>query len=152
MSNFYHTKSIAEVHRFLGFGKPLHPLITIIRKWPKIDFDFANTKMTSDLYLIGLKGNKSGSFGYGRNTYDFEEGTLTFIAPNQVLNFGEVKEVDDTEKSWSILFHPDLIRKSELGRTIKQYSFFDYETNEALHVSDKEKEMLSVLVQYIHKS
>ncbi|MFK7946541.1 MAG: helix-turn-helix domain-containing protein [Saprospiraceae bacterium] len=148
MSNFYHTKSIAEVHHFLDLGKPLHPLIMIIREWPKIDFDFANTKMTSDLYLIGLKGNKSGSFGYGRNSYDYEEGTLAFIAPNQVLTFNEDKEGTD-EKGWTILFHPDLIRKSELGKTIKEYSFFDYDTNEALHVSDKEKIMLNVLVEYI---
>ena len=111
-------------------------------------FDFSNTKMTGDLYLVGLKGNKSGSFGYGRNSYDYEEGTLTFIAPNQVLAFNEKKE-GAHEKGWTILFHPDLIRKSELGRTIKEYSFFDYDTNEALHVSDKEKGMLNVLVEYI---
>jgi AraC-like DNA-binding protein len=100
------------------------------------------------LYMVGLKGNKSGSFGYGRNSYDYEEGTLTFIAPNQVLAFNEKIE-GAHEKGWTILFHPDLIRKSELGRTIKEYSFFDYDTNEALHVSDKEKGMLNVLVEYI---
>ena len=148
MSNFYHTKSIAEVYQFLGLGKPLHPLIMIIREWPQIDFDFANTKMTGDLYMVSLKGNKSGSFGYGRNSYDYEEGTLTFMAPNQVLVFNENKE-GANEKGWTIFFHPDLIRKSELGRTIKEYSFFDYDTNEALHVSDKEKGMLNVLVEYI---
>jgi AraC-like DNA-binding protein len=148
MSNFYHTKSITEAYQFLGLGKPLHPLIMIVRVWPEIDFDFSNTKMTADLYMISLKGNKSGSFGYGRNSYDYEEGTLTFTAPNQALSFSERKE-GAQEKSWTILFHPDLIRKSELGRTIKEYSFFDYEANEALHISDKEKEMLNVLVKYI---
>ena len=148
MPNFYHTKSIAEAHQLLGLGKPLHPLITIVREWPQFDFDFSNTKMTSDLYMIGFKGNKSGSFGYGRNSYDYEEGTLTFIAPNQVFSFNEQKK-EMHEKGFVVIFHPDLIIKSELGRTIKNYSFFDYGTNEALHVSDKEKAMLIVLVEHI---
>lgn len=148
MANIHHTKSIAEVYQLLGLGKPLHPLIMIIREWPKIDFDFSNTKMTGDLYIVGLKGKNNGSFGYGRNSYDYEEGTLTFMAPNQVFNFTGKKE-GAHEKGWTILFHPDLIRRSELGRTIKEYSFFDYDTNEALHVSDKEKGMLNVLVEHI---
>lgn len=148
MSDFYHIKSIAEVHHLFGFGKPLHPLIMIIREWPKIDFDFANIKMTSDLYLLGMKGNVKGTFKYGRNSYDYEEGTLAFIAPNQVVQFDNADaEID--RNGWNILFHPDLIRKSELGKTIKEYSFFDYDINEALHVSDKEKQILSELVQRI---
>jgi AraC-like DNA-binding protein len=148
MSDFYHIKSIAEVHHLFGFGKPLHPLIMIIREWPEIDFDFANIKMTSDLYLLGMKGNVKGTFKYGRNSYDYEEGTLAFIAPNQVVQFDNADaEID--RNGWNILFHPDLIRKSELGKTIKEYSFFDYDINEALHVSDKEKQILSELVQRI---
>ena len=148
MPNFYHAKDIAEVHERLGLGQLLHPLIMIIREWPQADFDFSNIKMTSDLYMVALKGNKSGSFGYGRNSYDYKEGTLTFIAPNQAFTIKKKKE-GLHEKGWTILFHPDLIRKSELGRTIKEYSFFDYDTNEALHVSDKEKGMLNVLVEHI---
>ena len=101
MSNFYHIKSISEVHHFLGLGKPLHPLIMIVREWPEVDFDFENIKMTSDLYMIGLKGSKSGSFGYGRNSYDYEEGTLAFIAPNQVLSFNDKKE-GTHEKGWTL--------------------------------------------------
>jgi AraC-like DNA-binding protein len=148
MSDFFHIKSVGEVHHFLGLEKPLHPLITIIRDWPEIDFDFSTIKMTSDLYLIGLKGNVRGAFKYGRSSYDYEEGTLAFLAPNQVLTF------DETDKNldiggWTIIFHPDLIRKSELGKTIKEYSFFDYDVNEALHVAEKEKQMLAALVQLI---
>jgi len=91
---------------------------------------------------------KRTTFQYGRNSYDFEEGTLVFIAPNQVASFADpIEELDDS--GWSILFHPDLIRKSELGRTIKEFSFFNYETNEALHLSDKEKQFLIGLVEKI---
>ena len=57
MSDFFHLKSIAELHRLFGLEKPLHPKITVIKEWPKIDFDFGNTKMVSDLYLLGMKGN-----------------------------------------------------------------------------------------------
>ncbi|MFT5647409.1 MAG: AraC-like DNA-binding protein [Aureispira sp.] len=148
MPDFFHIKSIAEVHHFLGLEKPLHPLITIIRDWPAVDFDFSNIKITSDLYLIGLKGNVKGAFKYGRSSYDYEEGTLAFLAPNQVLTFDESDKSSD-KGGWSIIFHSDLIRKSELGKTIKGYSFFDYDVNEALHVAEKEKQMLATLVQLI---
>jgi AraC-like DNA-binding protein len=148
MSDFFHLKSIAELHRLFGLEKPLHPLITIIKEWPEIDFDFGNTKMTSDLYVIGLKGNVRGTFKYGRNSYDFEEGTLVFMAPNQVATFDDA-DAELDRNGWNIFFHPDLIRKSTLGNTIKDFSFFDYGLNEALHVSDKEKKMLADFVERI---
>jgi AraC-like DNA-binding protein len=147
MISFHHTKSISEVHAFLGMKPPLHPLITIIREWPNIDFDFSNTKITSDLYLISCKGN-TGSMKYGRNTYDYQEGTLIFTSPHQTLIF-EPSEENTMYSGWTILFHPDLIRKSELGRTIKEFAFFDYSVNEALHISDKEKQILIGFVEHI---
>lgn len=148
MSEFFNIKSITQVHQFLGLGKPLHPLIMVIRDWPNIDFDFLNVKITSDLYLIGLKGNAKGSFRYGRNTYDYEEGSLTFLAPHQALTFDQ-EEHEKNQGGWSIIFHPDLIRKSELGKNISQYSFFDYHVNESLHVSEKEKQLLLSMVENI---
>jgi len=148
MSEFFHLKSIAELHRMFGLEKPLHPLITIIKEWREIDFDFGNTKMTSDLYVIGLKGNVRGTFKYGRNSYDYEEGTLVFMAPNQVARFDDA-DAELDRNGWNIFFHTDLIRKSTLGNTIKEYSFFNYGINEALHVSDKEKKMLTDFVQRI---
>jgi len=148
MTDFFHLKSIAELHRLFGLEKPLHPLITIIKEWPQIDFDFENTKMTSDLYIIGLKGNVRGTFKYGRNSYDYEEGTLVFMAPNQVARFDEA-DAELDRYGWNIFFHPDLLRKSTLANTIKDFSFFNYGINEALHVSDKEKKMLIDFVQRI---
>lgn len=148
MADFFHIKSVSEVHHLFGLEKPFHPLITIIRDWPVIEFDFSNVKMTSELYLIGLKGNVRGAFRYGRNSYDYEEGTLAFLAPHQVLTFDETNGHID-EGGWNIIFHPDLIRKSELGKSIKEYSFFEYDINEALHVAEKEKQMLTALVQLI---
>lgn len=149
MDKFLHISSIKQVHELFQLGKPLHPLIMLIRKWPESDFDFSKIKLTSDLYLLSMKGRIKGtSFLYGRNSYDFEEGTLVFLAQNQVISFNEpIEELDDS--GWTILFHPDLIRQSELGKTIKNYSFFKYETNEALHLSDKEKQSLFELVKKI---
>jgi AraC family transcriptional activator of pobA len=149
MTNFFHIKSISKVNELFGLGKPLHPLITIIRKWPKIDFDFSKVKITSDLYLLSMKGKVKGTtFSYGRNSYDFEEGTLVFLAPNQVTSFVDpIEELDSS--GWTILFHPDLIRKSSLAIDIKNFSFFNYEVNEALHLSDTEKQFLISLVEKI---
>ena len=91
---------------------------------------------------------KGTTFQYGRNSYDFEEGTLVFMAANQVVKFSDpIEELDDS--GWTILFHPDLIRRSELRKTIKEYPFFNYETNEALHLSDSEKKSLFELVEKI---
>lgn len=149
MGEIYRIKSISEVHQMFGLDKPTHPLITIIRKWPQIDFDFGNVKLTSELYLVSMKGKIKGTtFQYGKNSYDFDDGTLVFISPNQVASFADpIEELDDS--GWTILFHPDLIRKSELGKTIKNYSFFTYEINEALHLSDNEKQSLFELVKKI---
>lgn len=148
MVDFFHIKTISDLHQMFGMEKPLHPLITLIKDWPIIDFDFSNVKINSDLYLLGLKGNVKGAFKYGRNSYDYEEGTLVFMAPNQVASFDEVDSEMDTS-GWNILFHPDLIRKTALGKTIKEYSFFEYGINEALHVSNKEKQMLLDFVNRI---
>jgi len=95
-----------------------------------------------------VKQNASSSFKYGKNSYDFEEGTLVFMAPNQVASFEDpIEEIDDS--GWNILFHPDLIRKSSLDETIKDFSFLNYEANEALHVSEKEKQFLKEMVDNI---
>jgi AraC-like DNA-binding protein len=148
MTDFFHIKSISEVHSLFGLPAPLHPLITIVKEWPQVDIDFKNIKMTSDLYVLGMKGNVKGTFKYGRNSYDYEEGTLVFMAPNQVARFDNIDSETDSN-GWDIFFHPDLLRKCELGKLIKDYSFFNYGLSEALHISDKEKLMLTDLVKRI---
>lgn len=82
-----------------------------------------------------------GELKYGRNNYDYQEGTLVFIAPGQVL--GVQPKVKTFEpKGWGLLFHPDLLRGTALGKHIQDYSFFSYDVNEALHVSDKERQIV----------
>ncbi|MEL7119705.1 MAG: helix-turn-helix transcriptional regulator [Bacteroidota bacterium] len=156
MEGIIHIKSIAEVYSFFKTEKPPHPLITVIRKWLKADLDASSITFTSDLYYMALKRDISGSFKYGRSAYDYQEGSMVFISPGQVATFSNLKtdsniSTDEDGHGWAILFHPDLIRKSELGKTIRQYSFFEYATNEALHLSDKERNFLNTLVDNIEQ-
>ena len=122
-------------------------MVTIIRKWPQIDFDFGSVKLTSDFDLFSMKGKMKGTtFQYGKISYDFDNRTLVFLAPDQIASFAEPQEeLDDSE--WTTLFYPDLIRKSKLGKAIKNYSLLNYETSEALNLSDKEKQSLFELVR-----
>lgn len=92
-------------------------------------------------YAVFLKDQKCGELRYGRRYYDYQNGTLIFIAPGQV--FGA--EDDGTEfqpDGYLLMFHPDLLRNTPLGRTMREYSFFSYETNEALHLSAEERQII----------
>jgi AraC-like DNA-binding protein len=84
---------------------------------------------------------KFGDMKYGCNYYDYQEGTLVFIAPGQVVGIGNAPGIPKP-KGWGLLFHPDIIRGTSLGHNIKEYSFFSYEANEALHLSEKEREII----------
>ena len=151
MKEIIRIKSISEVHDFYGFEKPKHPLVSVLPIDERMtNFDYGDSSYVFDFYQISLKEGIRGTLRYGRNSYDFQEGTMTFIKPNQVV---KVENSGDYEggKGWTILFHPDLIRKSELGKTIEYFSFFDYEANEALHLSEDEKRALTELAQKIEK-
>jgi AraC-like DNA-binding protein len=150
MSELISLKSISEAHQLIGLEKPKHPLISVFQNIPEMHTDFKEVRITGDLYFFSLKEGISGALGYGRNSYDFEEGTMTFIAPGQVISGGDTEPVSE-DRGWSVLFHPDLIRRTELGRKIDSYTFFDYEVNEALHLSDREKQTLTDLAYKIEE-
>ena len=146
--NIIHINSIGKLLQSSGFGKPTHPLITIVDT-TKISFteNMIGLKISSDLYSIALKDISCG-LDYGRNTYDFSEGVLFFSAPNQIFTVTKVQKLNEV-KGWMLYFHPDLIRNTKLGEQIYNYNFFNYEVNEALHVSDKEKSIICDLVKLI---
>ena len=100
--------------------------------------------------MVSLKDGITGTIGYGRNSYDFSDGTMIFTKPNQVI-YGKKEEIAKESKGWMLLFHSDLIRKSELGRSIGSYSFFDYEVHEALHLSEDEQQTVTELVRKIER-
>ena len=149
MSNIIRIETISEVHEILGLEKPKHPLISIIPIDERvINFDYGDATYVFGFYQVSLKAGICAEITYGRNTYDFQEGTMLFTKPEQAMSFKD-SPGEPGESGWTLIFHPDLIRKSELGRHIDQYSFFDYESREALHLSDDEKASLTELVKKI---
>ncbi len=141
--------SITILNELLGCEKPKHPLITVI------DFDsvepiekFYNNSYVLNFYLISLKNNPDCELKYGRQYYDFREGSLIFAAPGQVLTIGE-SYGGQKSNGWMLCIHPDLIRGSSLWRKMSEYSFFEYEANEALHLSDSEKGIIERTVENI---
>lgn len=113
-----------------------HPLVSVI------DFSKAEIrtgkKMYFGLYCIFLKDVKCGDLIYGRNTYDYQKGTLVFIAPGQVVDVTNKTEPYQP-MGHGLVFHPDILHGTTLGKSIKSYHFFSYNTNEALHLSEKER-------------
>jgi AraC family transcriptional activator of pobA len=139
--------SISELHRALGLPKPLHPLISLV--------DYSNIRAdTTELekgiifnfYKISYKKNYTGKFKYGQSYYDFDEGGLSFVSPNQVIS---VSDDEGDYGGYTLLIHPDFIRNFPLGKKIKDYGFFSYMTAEALFLSDKEKEIIIGLFKNI---
>ena len=139
--------SISELHRALGLPKPLHPLISLV--------DYSNIKADStelekgilfNFYKISYKKNYTGKVKYGQSYYDFDEGGLSFVSPNQVIS---VSDDEGDYGGYTLLIHPDFIRNFPLGKKIKDYGFFSYTVAEALFLSDKEKEIIIGLFKNI---
>ena len=151
MNEVVRIKSINDVHRIFELEKPRHPLVSVIQIDDRItNFNYGDAKYIFDFYQINLKQGFSGSMSYGRNSYDFDEGTLTFIKPNQTIQIENQNEIKGSS-GWTLLFHPDLIRMSDLGKTIEDYSFFNYDLNEALHLSENERNSITDLVLKIQE-
>ena len=149
MTALYRINSIAEVHEFYGLGSPKYPLVSVIPITDDItNFDYGGHTYVSELYHISLKLGVSGSWSYGRNTYDFQDGTMTFIKPQQTTVVA-TNEAHNGSHGWILLFHPDLIRKSTLVEKMEQYAFFSYDVTEALHLSENEIESVNGLIQKI---
>jgi AraC-like DNA-binding protein len=136
-SDIINLKSIDQYNRLYGL-ETLHPLVAVV------DLKNATTYPTHftlnyGVYALFLKQTRCGDLRYGRQPYDYQEGTVTSFAPGQVV---EVKMEEGTRPlAQGLLFHPDLIRGTSLGKEIKRYSFFSYASNEALHLSDEEKQI-----------
>ncbi len=130
--------SVCTYNKMRGV-ETLHPLISLIdlskaKSMPAKTFHFG-------LYAVFLKELKCGELKYGRNNYDFQEGTLVFISPGQVLGIQpHVKTFEP--KGWALMFDPELIKGTSLGKRMQEYSFFSYDVNEALHLSEKEKQIV----------
>lgn len=118
----------------------LHPLVSVLDQSKSVKIQ-AN-KYLSELYVIFLKDIRCENFQYGRNKYDYQEETLLFIAPNQTFGFDLPDDVLVQPSGWALVFHPDFIRGTTLGSIIKEYGFFSYGVNEALHISTRERQIV----------
>ena len=126
---------VYQYNELMGI-ETLHPLVSVIdmSKCPRM----RHSRRLYGFYCIFLKDVKCGDLRYGRNYYDYQEGTLVFTAPGQVVGVEDNGEVFQP-KGWALLFHPDLLRGTQLGRNIRNYTFFSYEVREALHLSEQER-------------
>jgi AraC-like DNA-binding protein len=143
-----HSKSITAIRAVFGLDKPTHPLMTVLDT-EKLAYgeETVGKRFSSDLYCIALKDSSCG-IDYGRNSYDFDDGVLIFTAPKQVITVTKPQELNQV-KGWMLYFHPDLIRNTLLGSKIDSHTFFNYEVNEALHLSENEQNTLNQIVQLI---
>jgi len=143
-------KTITEFHRSRGLPAPQHPLISVIDyKSVKRPVDVNNVNWMLDFYQISLKRGINTKFKYGQQEYDFDEGVMFFISPNQVYSI--VTEINMTinPSGWMLMVHPDFLWNTPMAKTIKQYEFFDYSVNEALFLSQKEEKILNGVVANI---
>lgn len=145
--------SISQAHHAMGLANPKHPLVSVVKTNEfKPSIDLRGVKVINNLYLVTLKHIGCGSLLYGLNSYDYEEGTLVFTAPGQVIIWeAETTLPTDTDEGWTLVFHPDLIRKSHLAKKIDGYTFFKYDVNEALHLSDDERKTLEEILEKIKR-
>lgn len=145
-------KTITEFHQLRGRPKPAHPLISVINL---ADIAYSTNIdpeiVVFDFYSISLKRNCNAKFKYGQQQYDFDEGVLFFIAPNQVFGI-EHKDDEPVKRSgWILLIHPDFFWNTPLAKSIKRYEYFDYSVNEALFLSDKEETTIVNIFRDIHQ-
>src|ERR1700733_11715530 len=128
-------KSITEFHRLRGLPPPEHPLISIV------DYSLLEPTHGSaifDYYSISIKRGV-GKMMYGQQQYDFDEGVMYCMAPNQVLRVEPSLDTITQRSGWILLIHPDFFWGTVLAKNIRKYEFFDYSVNEALFLSEKEE-------------
>jgi AraC family transcriptional activator of pobA len=145
-------KTISDFHRAAGLPKPEHPLISVIDlETLKRPIAAGTFSRVFGFYTISLKKNFHLKMRYGQQDHDFDEGVLHFMAPGQVLTVNIEKGQPHHPSGWMIFFHPDLLWNTPLARLIKQYEFFGYNANEALHLSDKEELMLTGIAKNLEQ-
>lgn len=150
MATFIHLHTIAELYRlFQPHDHLQHPLIGVV------DFSRTNphmedgVKISADFYSIMFKHHPQNNIRYGRKPFDFQDGSLICMGPNQVIEMDGAEETPASMVGWGLFFHPDLLRPTTLLDKMKDYTFFSYEMSEALHLSEKERLVLYDCIQKI---
>lgn len=146
-----HFKTLSAYFDYIQLPRPEHPMLSVLSAVGNHVLPCpreSSPPITTDCYSISLKKIVNGNLNYGRTKYDFTNGALIFIAPRQVLQWDS--SMVFKQKGFSINFHEDFIKGTELAHQIKKYSFFSYTANEALHLSPKEEQLVESIVHNIH--
>lgn len=147
--------SISEFHNLVSLPQPVHPLVSVVRV---ADMQFTDDTVwkhfSLNFYCVSLKRDVQGKVKYGQQYYDYNKGLMTFVAPRQVQSL-DIPHSDilnaDAGTGYALLFHPDFLYKHPLAATIKNYGFFSYAVNEALHLSEKEERNIVELFEKINE-
>lgn len=140
MDDIIRLDTIDSYNKLYGFPTG-HPLVTVV-DMSKAERRYNHVRINYGVYALFLKNGEGCRLRYGRQYYDYQEGTIVSFAPGQTIGI----ELADNEKPASavgLLFHPDLIYGTGLGRKIGQYTFFNYDQNEALHLSEQERDIIT---------
>jgi len=149
-NKFIKINSVSELHKLMGIPKPKHPLVSLINYSDVHLSAIENSvKVILNFYMVSIKHNADCKFSYGQNYYDFDEGVLAFMEPGQIAS--TTQSENEQPDGWLLIFHPDLIRNYPIGKTIKNYGFFSYAVNEALHLSESEEAMIEGIFKNIEK-
>ncbi|PWN68839.1 AraC family transcriptional regulator [Chryseobacterium phosphatilyticum] len=143
-------KTISEFHRLRGLPNPEHPLVSIIdyssiKRPANID----EVNLVLDFYMISLKRGIGGKMYYGQQEFDFDDGLMAFMEPNQVFRIQSDPAVKEERSGWLLLIHPDFLWNTVLAKGIRRYEYFDYSVNEALFLSEKEQKTLNSIIDNI---
>jgi AraC-like DNA-binding protein len=145
-----HFKTLSEYLEYMELPPPEHPMLSVMCS---TDGTFlpcprqSSPPISNDCYTISLKKIIQGDINYGRTKYDFSNGALFFIAPRQVIQWDSNIVIE--QKGFSINFHEDFLKGTELAHQIKKYGFFSYSVNEALHLSPKEEQQIEGIIRNI---
>jgi len=142
-----HYKTISQLHQSSGYPAPENPMLSLLTCNELNKCSIGENKFTSDFYIVALKKIKSGNFLYGKTKYDHDNGSMSFVKPRQAM---EISNVEMAEKAMIIFIHEDYFLGHNLHSDIKKFGFFDYETNEALHLSPSEEQIIWELYDKIN--
>lgn len=143
----YRFRTVSAYHEFRGLPPPEHPLISVINFDSIILGQDEPDRIVSSFYTIALKRHPGARLKYGQQEYDFNEGVMLFMAPEQV--FGVSGNIEEKPTGWMLLVHPDFLWNTPLSKNIKRYEYFDYAANEALFLSKKEEESIIGMLKNI---
>ena len=142
MNKILHLKTISDLYRFLNLGYADHPLLAVVDFSKVMDHVSEEIRIKTDFYSVMFKNYCRNHIRYGRKTLDFQDGSLVCIAPNHVITIDNQIDVKEDMLGWGLFFHPEMIRSTSLGNKMKDYTFFSYDITEALHLSDREQQLL----------